>query len=233
MKPAHAMRYYNTICRDLGSAWFELIDIILKQGRIWTIDHGSYQGQQRLEFDYVTVHITNPGSRPLLPEIPTHLNIPAPYTLDDLNAYLPYLMTDAPPKPNEQYTYGERITPQMEEIIRRYKTNGFGSNQECIAVARPKDIMLDDPPCLRQIDCRIYPDSARQPHEPAALHFVVYFRSNDLFNGFPGNMAAIRLMQEYMAECIGVQAGEIIYSSKGLHLYDHVWEISKTLVGAS
>ena len=43
----------------------------------------------------------------------------------------------------------------------------------------------------------------------------------------PANLAAIRLMQEYMAESIGVAAGEIVASSKGLHLYDHSWDVAK------
>jgi thymidylate synthase len=34
-------------------------------------------------------------------------------------------------------------------------------------------------------------------------------------------------MKEYMASSIGVADGEIIASSKGLHLYDYVWELAK------
>jgi thymidylate synthase len=30
-----------------------------------------------------------------------------------------------------------------------------------------------------------------------------------------------------MAEEIGVEDGEIIASSKGLHLYDYIWELAK------
>jgi thymidylate synthase len=225
------VRPFSISSRDLGAAWFELIDCILKHGRVWTIDNGSYEGQQRLEFDYAEIQIRHPGSRPLFPEIPSHMNIPPPCDDEYLNKYLPYLMTNEPPKENELYTYGERIAPQMEKIIERYKRNGFGSNQECIAVARPEDIDLKDPPCLRSIDCRIFPTNALRYNEQQALHFFVYFRSWDLFNGFPINMAAIRMMQEYMAESIGVEAGEIIANSKGLHLYDHVWDIARALVG--
>jgi thymidylate synthase len=153
--------------------------------------------------------------------------------MEYIEEYLPYLMTDAPPKENELYTYGQRVAPQMEAIIRRYLKNGFGSNQECIAVARPEDIALEDPPCLRQIDCRIFPEDGLHEGERPELHFVVYFRSNDLWNGFPANLASIRLMQEYMAECIGVAPGEIMYASKGLHIYDHAWDIAKLRVSAS
>ncbi len=218
--------------RDLPDAWFQAVDVVLDQGRQWTVSHGSYEGQRRWELDYVTIHISHPGVRPLVPEMPAHLShVPAPAMMDYVDDYLPYLMTDQPLKENEQYTYGQRIAPQMESIIRRYKDHGFGSNQECIAVARPEDIDLDDPPCLRQIDTRIAATDGLREDEDRALHFVVYFRSWDLWGGFPANLAAIRLMQEYMADCVGVEPGEIIAASKGLHLYDHAWDVAKLRTG--
>lgn len=223
---------HHITARDLPDAWFQAVDLVLSKGRVWTVEHGSYEGQKRWELDYVTIDITDPGSRPLVPEMPPHLsNVPPPTTMEYVEEYLPYLMTSQPPKENEQYTYGQRIEPQMEAIIRRYKENGFGSNQECISVGMPSDIHLDDPPCLRSIDCRIFPGDCRNEKELAELHFCVYFRSNDLWNGFPANLASIRLMQEYMAECIGVGAGKIIYSSKGLHIYDHAFTLAMMRVG--
>lgn len=72
--------------------------------------------------------------------------------------------------------------------------------------------------CLRSIDTRI---------KDGKLHFMVYFRSWDLWNGFPANLGAIQLLKEYMAGSIGVEDGQIIASSKGLHLYDYVWELAR------
>jgi len=215
------------VARDLPDAWFQAVDLVLSEGRQWAVEHGSYEGQQRWELDYITIRITNPGVRPLIPEIPIGMDVPPPTTMEYVEEYLPYLMTDQPPQQNEVYTYGERVAPQMEAIIRRYLEHGFGSNQECIAVARPSDIELGDPPCLRQIDCRVFPEECLEKGEEQALHFSVYFRSNDLWGGFPANLAAIRLMQEYMAESLGIAAGEIIYSSKGLHIYDHAWSVAR------
>jgi thymidylate synthase len=228
------MRVSNVVARDLPDAWFQMVDEVLSHGRKWTVDHGSYEGQQRWELDWVNLHVLHPGARPLVPEMPQHLSeVPAPTTIEYVEEeYLPYLMTNAPLKENEQYTYGERIAPQMEEIIRRYKTNGFGSNQECIAVAKPSDINLDDPPCLRQIDTRIFKEECiGDAEERPMLHFFLYFRSWDLWGGFPANLAAIRLMQEYMAESIGVSSGEMICTSKGLHLYDHSWDVARLRTG--
>ena len=122
--------------RDIPDAWFQAVDCLLKKGRQWTVTHGSYKGQKRWEFDYVTIHIKYPGSRPLVPEMPVHLShIPPPTTMEYVEEYLPYLMEDEELKKNEQYTYGQRIKSQMNEIISRYTIHGFGSNQECITVA--------------------------------------------------------------------------------------------------
>lgn len=212
--------------RDLPDAWFQCINLVLDSGHTYIIDRGSYEGQKRLEFDYITIQITHPNVRPLLPDIPPSLGIPNPVADDYIDQYLPYLMT---PKraDNEQYTYGERLTgwfysgeivSQMEELIKMYKTQGYGTNQACMAVAIPSDVLLPDPPCLRQIDTRV---------SYGKLHFMVYFRSWDLWNGFPANLAAIQLMKEYMASEIGVEDGEIIAASKGLHIYDYAWDLAK------
>ena len=203
--------------RDLPDAWFQCVYQILEKGRTYIIDRGSYEGQKRLEFDYITVHIKFPGVRPLLPDIPPALGIPNPVANDYLDQYLPYLMTSAK-KEGEEYTYGEYLEPQIKEVIRMYREDGHETNQAYMTVGNPKTIYLEDPPCLRGIDTRI---------KDKRLHFVVYFRSWDLWNGFPANLGAIQLLKEYMAESIGVEDGQIITASKGLHLYDYIWELAK------
>ncbi len=203
--------------RDLPDAWFQCVYNILEKGRTYLIDRGSYEGQKRLEFDYVTVHIKFPGSRPLLPDIPPALGIPNPVADDYLDQYLPYLMTSEK-KEGEEYTYGEYLEPQISEVIRMYRQDGHETNQAYMTVGNPETIYLSDPPCLRGIDTRI---------KENRLHFAVYFRSWDLWNGFPANLGAIQLLKEYMAESIGVGDGEIIAASKGLHLYDYIWELAK------
>jgi thymidylate synthase len=88
-------------------------------------------------------------------------------------------------------------------------------------VGIPMDIYKKDPPCLRLIDTRI---------RDGKLHFIVYFRSWDLWSGFPANLGAIQMLKEYMAAEIGVEDGEIIASSKGLHIYDYAWDLAKLRV---
>ncbi|HUV46079.1 MAG TPA: thymidylate synthase, partial [Dehalococcoidia bacterium] len=132
--------------------------------------------------------------------------------------YLPYLMT-AHKAEGEQYTYGQYLEKQISEVIRMYKEDGYNTNQAFMAVGDSQSIFLSDPPCLRGIDTRIRDNK---------LYFVVYFRSWDLWAGFPSNLAAIQLLKEYMSSEIGVDDGEIIAMSKGMHLYEYAWELART-----
>lgn len=171
-------------------------------------------------------------------------------------SYVEYLMTGHK-EPGESYTYGERLTRvpvsgdklrwwkeknrdiiderdvdgkvvfeengsvylnQIEWIIDTYKRFGSRNNQMVLQVAHPSDVTLVDPPCLRSIDTRIQDET---------LHFMVYFRSWDLWGGVPANLAGIQNLKEYMAGEIGVKDGEMIVESKGLHLYGYAEELAK------
>jgi len=171
-------------------------------------------------------------------------------------SYIEYLMTGHK-EPGESYTYGERLTKtpvsgtklewllqdndeiiekkevdgtiifeennnlflnQIEWIIDTYKKYGERNNQMVLQVADPSDLMLLDPPCLRSIDTRIQDNK---------LIFFVYFRSWDLWGGLPANLAGIQNLKEYMASEIGVEDGEMIVESKGLHLYGYAEDLAK------
>jgi len=203
--------------RDLPDAWFQCVWSVLDNGYVYTIDRGSFEGQKRLEFDYITVQIRYPGIRPLIPDIPPGLGMPDPVESGYIEGYLPYLMTSEK-TPNEDYTYGQCLERQIPEIIKMYRDQGPGTNQACMSVGNADSIYLKDPQCLRLVDTRV---------RYGKLHFIVYFRSWDLWNGFPANLGAIQLMKEYIAGEIGIEDGEIIAASKGLHLYDYVWELAQ------
>ncbi len=201
--------------RDFSEAWFLCLCRALSEGHEYKIDRGSYSGQRRKELDFVVVQVRYPNSRPLIPDVPQ--GVPAPSTMEYVESYLPYLMT-AHKAEKEQYTYGQYLEKQISKVIRMYKENGHNTNQAFMTVGDAQSIYLSDPPCLRAIDTRIRDNK---------LHFVVYFRSWDLWAGFPSNLAAIQLLKEYMSSEIGVDDGEIIAMSKGLHLYEYVWDLAR------
>jgi thymidylate synthase len=201
--------------RDLSEAWFLCLRKTLAEGYEYKIERGSYAGECRKELDFVVIQISCPGTRPLTPDVPQ--GVPPPTTTEYVESYLPYLMT-AHRAEGEQYTYGQYLEKQIAEVIRMYQEDGHNTNQAFMAVGDAQSIFLSDPPCLRAIDTRI---------RNGQLNFVAYFRSWDLWAGFPSNLAAIQLLKEYMASEIGVDDGEIIASSKGLHLYEYSWELAK------
>ena len=206
--------------KTLPEAHFLCLKEILEKGKEYTIEKGSYAGMKRKELDYVVINIEYPSTRPLLPDVPPNSGIPIPASEEYLYNYLSYLITGEK-KENEQYTYGEYLEKQIEEVIRMYKEDGFETNQACMTVGDPNCIYMDDPPCLRLIDTRI---------RNGRLHFFVYFRSWACWNGLPLNLGAIQLLKEYMAQEIGVEDGEIVAMSKGLHLYEFEWEFAKARV---
>lgn len=259
------MELTNIEATTIPDAWFMTVYKCIEKGREFVIDRGSYAGQKRLEFDYITVKIKMPWTEPLEPQIPEQYNIPNPVPEGYLAEYLPYLMTGKK-KEGEAYTYGQRICRmpliqgnqtlvwkhpsmidiliqeeevwndpkiiiqedgeiflnQMELLIWTYRNKGYRNNQMKMQVSQPTDLLLQDPPCLCHIDTRIQDNT---------LHFIPYFRSWDLWGGYPANLGAIELMKQYVASEIGVANGEIISASKGLHIYDYVWELAEILRG--
>ncbi len=205
--------------RDLSEAFFLCCRKVLTDGYEYIIDKGSYEGSKRKELDFANIQITNPGIRPLVPDVPQ--GVPPPTNNEYIEEYLPYLFTDSK-KPNEQYTYGEDIAPQIELVIRRYKEEGHECNQLCMSVGNRDSILLTDPQCLRVVDTRI---------RYGKLHFILYFRSWDLWAGFPTNLGGLQMLKEYMANEIGVSDGEMICLSKGLHLYEYAWDYARVVAG--
>ncbi|MEN6445530.1 MAG: thymidylate synthase [Candidatus Cloacimonas sp.] len=225
----------------IPDAWHQLIMSIMDNGRVFKIDEGSYAGDYRLEFDFVIIQILHPEIRPFEPELPDDMKnsgIPNPVALGYIEGgegfegdpYVLYLMSSEK-KPEEDYTYGQRLNDtrierdaflttfnQVQHVIDKYKTGKIRNNQLCMSVAQPGDMLLKDPPCLQLIDTRI---------QDGKLHFTTYFRSWDLWGGLPANFGGLQCLKEYMASEIGVEPGETIGISKGLHIYKYVWELAE------
>ncbi len=204
----------------INDAWHQCLHGILKNGSTYKVTRGSFKDQFRLEilFPPVYIYIKHPD-QDMVATIPENSTLPPPTDKADIDEYFSnYLFSDIK-KENEQYTYGQRLVNwngvnQVQNVINMYRNSGFGTNQATMEVGIPSDILLPDPPCLRMIDTRV---------KDGALHFFVYFRSWDLWGGFPVNLGGLELLKQYMANEIGVKNGRLAASSKGLHLYDPTW----------
>ncbi|MFH0852029.1 MAG: thymidylate synthase [bacterium] len=235
------------VARDIPDAWFQCVRNNVKDSYRYFVAHGSYAGEEsRSEFDDFKITITHPHVRPMEPDIPPGLNIPCPVEPGYLQTYYEQKIFTGVKDDNEYYVYGERLSGilikrhrnkktgeddyedpvivgpnQIEKVIEIYKKFGPHTNQTTMEVGRPEDVLLGDPPCLRMVDTRL---------RYGKLHFFVYFRSWDLWNGFPVNLGALQLLKEYMAKEIGVEPGETIAYSKGLHIYKYAWAIAQLRV---
>ncbi|MEM2899577.1 MAG: thymidylate synthase [Thermoplasmata archaeon] len=192
----------------INDVWFKLmVKLLTEPHREYIVEDGSFAGDTRLEFDFVVVRITNPsGSYPgydpsnlrrLLPELPP--NVAPPIDEKMLWDYF------------SSYMLGNCIHGKEDKIISMYSVYK-NTNQCCIQIATTDDINLLYPPCLRHIDTKIVNNK---------LHFFPYFRSWDLWGGFPLNVAALQLLKECMVSLLEIEDGEIVASSKSLHIYGH------------
>jgi thymidylate synthase len=154
----------------------------------------------------------------------TRPDLSRPHELHDMNV-AEYVR--GPGKPVAAIEMGVN---QFEEVVRKFAhAGGEGTNQCTIEIAMPNDILLNDPPCLRLIDCRI---------RYGRLHFVAYFRSWDLYAGFPVNLGGLELLKQLMVDelnAVGVPVdnGCLIVNSKGLHVYEQYYELVEDQLGLS
>ena len=227
----------------IPDAWFQCLWNVLTKGFRYTIEQGSFVGQTRCELDWIEILIHHPfevdteGSyNPMIPDLPESMKgLPAPLILEELHRYLPYIMTGGRDA-NEQYTYGERIwnypwiggrawiellINQVDAVLLRLGRTS-NTNQAILQVAQPADILLEDPPCLRHIDIRV---------KENYLIFYPYFRSWDLWAGLPANLAAIAILQQYMASELNLEVGPMLATSKGLHLYGYAEKLAEIRTG--
>lgn len=206
---------------DLPDAWFILLGKVLDEGREYAVDQGSFVGKPRRELAFVTLKVTNPGQRPLVPDMPPGIGIPPPTTMEYVEEYYHSYFVGSEKQPGEEYTYGSYVHEQLLPLLEKYK-QGPNTNQGCITIGDASSMLLEHPPCLRLIDTRV---------QDGRLHFIVYYRSWDLWSGFPVNMAATQLLKEELAGALEVDDGEILALSKGLHLWEHSWKWAASRLG--
>jgi thymidylate synthase len=112
-----------------------------------------------------------------------------------------------------------------------------------------------DPPCLRLIDFKVIPKfkdcccvlgasdisdtiylqenckcngtKVEIDRGKSRLDMTVYFRSWDLYAGFPENLAGLSKLQEMISEYIGIPVGYMYAYSAGLHLYKYQKELAE------
>ena len=136
--------------------------------------------------------------------------------------------------PNRIFNMTERqsdfMVDQFELMIKRLSKKLGGSPGSNRAVANiysaPRDCGMKDIPCLQIIQATIRDDEL-------ILH--CYFRSNDLYGAFPGNMLflnylGLKLVDELKNEYPSLKFKGISYQSSSLHIYQGDMDAAKKVI---
>lgn len=206
----------------IQGAWRDVMWLCVKNGYDYMIKGGSYVGQIRKQLPYVSIVIDQPWIRPLSPIMPP--GIPGPTSDEKIETYFARYIINGKKDPNEEYTYGEFIVGQLSRIIELLKESKGNTNQATICIGNIETTYLPDPPCLRSISFKVV---------EGKLNMTVYFRSWDLYTGFPENLGGLQMLKEYVLgeieNTFPVEDGQIIAFSDGTHIYEMYFDVVNCL----
>lgn len=223
------------IAKTISDAWFQLIFNLFDKAYSQAIQKGSFENEQyRLQYPGLAVYIEHP-STDIVPTIPPGLGIPAPTTMEYIEDYFTHYLMNPELGENETYTYASRIQHQMpnggsqlERVVDILRSTPL-TNQAVIEIATPEDLDVCygkdgklDPPCLRLLDFKAIPSD-----DALMLTVSVYFRSWDLWAGFPTNLGGIELLKQFVASEASLKNGPMYAYSSGAHIYGYQEEIAR------
>lgn len=221
--------------KTIADAWFQLIYNIFDHAYTQNIQKGSFEKEQyRLQYPGLAVFIERP-SEDMIPIIPPALGIPSPTTMEYIEDYFANYLMDPALAENETYKYASRIHhpmpqggTQLDRVIQMLRETPL-TNQAIAEIGSPEDhdvcIGNDgklDPPCLRLLDFKAVPSG-----DELFLTVSCYFRSWDLWAGFPTNLGGLQLLKHYVAGETGLKDGPMYAYSSGGHIYGYQEEIAR------
>ncbi len=221
--------------KTISDAWFQIIYNIFDYSYTQQIQKGSFEKEQyRLQYPGLAVFIEHPD-QDIVPVIPPALGIPSPTTMEYIEDYFANYLMDPELAENETYRYSSRIHhpmpkggTQLERAIEMLKQTPL-TNQAIVEIGSPEDhdvcIGNDgnlDPPCLRLLDFKAIPEG-----DELVLTLSCYFRSWDLWAGFPSNLGGLELLKQYAAEEAGLKSGHMYAYSAGAHIYGYQEELAR------
>ncbi|HMK60426.1 MAG TPA: thymidylate synthase [Dissulfurispiraceae bacterium] len=221
--------------KTISDAWFQLIYNIFDNSYTQQIQRGSFEKEQyRLQYPGIAVFIEHP-SEDIVPIIPPALGIPAPTSMEYIENYFANYLMDPALSENETYKYSSRIHhpmpqggSQLDRAISMLRETPL-TNQAVIEIGTPEDYDTCfgkdgklDPPCLRLLDFKAIPSN-----KTMLLTVTAYFRSWDLWAGFPSNLGGIELLKQYVAAETEMTSGPIYAYSAGAHIYGYQEELAR------
>ena len=223
------------MAKTISDAWFQLIYNLFDKAYAQNIQKGSFENEQyRLQYAGIAVYIEHPYYD-MVPTIPPGLGIPAPTTMEYMEDYFANYLMNPELGENETYTYASRIQhtmpnggSQLDRVVEILRETPL-TNQAVIEIGTPEDLDICygkdgklDPPCLRLLDFKVIPSD-----DIFLLTVTAYFRSWDLWAGFPTNLGGIELLKQYVASVTSLKNGPMYAYSAGAHIYGYQEEIAR------
>lgn len=114
-------------------------------------------------------------------------------------------------------SYGARIAHQIPKIIEQLRSNP-DTRQANLTIFTTQDMLKDtkDTPCTVSIDFKLRDNK---------LYTHVFMRSNDLIWGFQYDMFNFTLLQQMIANSLGVEVGTYTHTATSLHIYERHFEM--------
>ncbi|MDA8169466.1 MAG: thymidylate synthase [Nitrospiraceae bacterium] len=221
--------------KTIPDTWFQLIYNLFDYAYEQKIQKGSFENEQyRLQYPGIAVYIEHPD-KDMIPVMPPGSTIPAPTTMDYIEDYFVNYLMNPELAENETYRYSSRIHhpmpkggTQLERVIQMLRETPL-TNQAAVEIGTPEDLDVCygndgklDPPCLRLLDFKAVPSGGS-----LLLTVTCYFRSWDLWAGFPTNLGGIELLKQHVAEETGLKNGPMYAYSAGAHIYGYQEDIAR------
>jgi len=115
---------------------------------------------------------------------------------------------------------------QIKEIIHLLKRRPFSKKGFAVLyrVDDWKKVDTSDTPCMTQLHARITQNK---------LFLTSYFRSQDMFHGWPRNAFAIRKVQKEIADAVDMPLGPLTIITMSAHMYADDWKTAETILSES
>lgn len=226
----------NLTVRTLEQAWLGVMREIMDRGREYRKDDSTRAGMLRKALDWMSVTITHPEDRPLVP-LPKPGCISTCSEADAEQYLLTYLYTNESPADNEHYTYAQWLMSGIDYTVNRYAEGGFYTQKAIMSVGQVFDDILKcitgkSIPCLRSIDTRIIKIDGQD-----RLHYYIMFRCWNVFAAWPLEMAGFQMLKEIHCVLISEAAnrevlpGPTVAFCKDAHVNSIEYEAAEAWLG--